>query len=393
MSIKVDFIASLSEPFGMCQHARSILAMLDKVSDVATFGFDPSKITNRISQDEILLLMNTANKPARVPDVTIQFVLPPSYQPRPDAYNIGILSWETSKLPNRTIDFGNGLNPALNDWVSQCKKMDEIWTFSMASAEALKKAGVSSVHIIPGPIDVDLWNPDAPIIKSGVAGIQYDSNGNIVKDKFRIGYIADWNERKDIETFISCTSIALPAVNSTIILKSHDYISGLNLKDAVKLLKNRLIIQPLPEIVLIDQDLSPSDMVGLMQTFDAYACTSKGEGLNLPLLQAMALGKTVVAPNHTAHSDYIKHGENGWLISAYPELVRTMVRNPWYQNDQIWGKINEIEYIQTLQNIHRQWAAGKSLFNAAARQTVVERYSKSKCEEFLNKRFERFLRS
>jgi hypothetical protein len=64
-----------------------------------------------------------------------------------------------------------------------------------------------------------------------------------------------------------------------------------------------------------------------------------------------------------------------------------MVKNPWYQNDQVWGKINEVHYLQALQGLHKLWAKGKLETNDAARKTVVDKYSIKECKSTISSRF------
>lgn len=385
--IKVDFVGPVAEGHGMGVQCRNLIRVLKGECDLKVFGFNPQTISGRLSSNEITYLMQSSAGAERVPDISIQYVLPPMFQPRSDAYNIGVISWETSKLPCRDIDLRNGIHPVINNWVKQIDRMDEIWTFSENAAGAIRKSGYKKpVIVIPGPIDTDFWSPSAPKIDRGIVGVTVDHRGQPINDKFVVGYVADWNERKDIETFIACTSLALPPQNSVIVLKTKNYITQEKPSELVATIKRRLIIDNLPPIVVIDEDLTPEDERGLLQTFHVYACTSRGEGLNLPALEAMSMAKPVVLPAHSAHLDYIEQGKNGNLIGVNLEICRTAVKNPWYQNDQVWGKVNEVQYLQCLQSLHREWAEGRLKANNAGRKTVESRYSDKVCAASINNR-------
>lgn len=385
--IVIDYAAPFADTHGMAVQSRNLLKILDNLGDCKVFGFQPQNINSRMGQEEVKMLMRLNTKPPRVPDVMIHYVLPPMLQPRPDCYNIAVVSWETTKLPCRDINLNNGMPPERNNWGKQLQSVDEVWTFSTNAANAIKRSGFrKKITIIPGPIDTEFWDPKAPKLERGIVGVTHDNRGGPLENKFVVGYIADWNERKDLDAFISCTLLALPPADSVVVLKTKDYIGKQRVSDLADQLKKRLIINQLPPMVIIDEDLSPEETRGLMQSFNVYASTSRGEGLNLPALQAMSLGKQVVLPAHSAHVDYVEHGKNGNLIPVNLEICRTMVKNPWYQNDQVWGKVNEVQYLKCIQALHKQWKEGKLQSNSAGRKTIVNKYSVEVCTNLIESR-------
>jgi hypothetical protein len=63
------------------------------------------------------------------------------------------------------------------------------------------------------------------------------------------------------------------------------------------------------------------------------------------------------------------------LYRAALEICRTAVKNPWYQNDQLWGKIDEVSYVNTVSDLFKQWKEGKLNKNTEGRKTVEKAYS------------------
>jgi glycosyltransferase involved in cell wall biosynthesis len=62
--------------------------------------------------------------------------------------------------------------------------------------------------------------------------------------------------------------------------------------------------------------LGHSKVLELMQKHDVLIFPSLFEGFGLVITEAMAQGTPVITTERTAGPDIIKHGENGWLISA-----------------------------------------------------------------------------
>jgi glycosyltransferase involved in cell wall biosynthesis len=61
------------------------------------------------------------------------------------------------------------------------------------------------------------------------------------------------------------------------------------------------------------------DMLIDMQKASIYIAPREYEGIGMSFLEAMAMGKCVIAPNHPTMNEYIKHGVNGFLYD---------IRNP-----------------------------------------------------------------
>jgi len=64
------------------------------------------------------------------------------------------------------------------------------------------------------------------------------------------------------------------------------------------------------------------DVASIMSTFDVFAFPSLNEGMGKALVEAMAMGKPVVASHVSGIRDLVVNGENGFLVPpAQPELL------------------------------------------------------------------------
>jgi glycosyltransferase involved in cell wall biosynthesis len=62
-----------------------------------------------------------------------------------------------------------------------------------------------------------------------------------------------------------------------------------------------------PEIVVINQDLSQTDLLALYRDADVMVLPTRGEGFNLPAAEAMAAGLGLIVTGHGGHMDFCSH--------------------------------------------------------------------------------------
>ncbi|MCP5538049.1 MAG: glycosyltransferase [Akkermansiaceae bacterium] len=79
-----------------------------------------------------------------------------------------------------------------------------------------------------------------------------------------------------------------------------------------------------------------SDMLRDMSDCAIYIAPRKKEGIGMSFLEAMAMGRCVVAPDYPTMNEYITHGKNGLLYSlqkpeALPELSISEIQETTYQ--------------------------------------------------------------
>ena len=59
------------------------------------------------------------------------------------------------------------------------------------------------------------------------------------------------------------------------------------------------------------------DMLNDVKSAAIYVAPREYEGIGMSFLEAMAMGKCVIAPDHPTMNEYIKHGENGYLYNNH----------------------------------------------------------------------------
>jgi glycosyltransferase involved in cell wall biosynthesis len=63
------------------------------------------------------------------------------------------------------------------------------------------------------------------------------------------------------------------------------------------------------------------DVASILSTFDVFAFPSLNEGMGKALVEAMAMGKPVVASNVSGIRDLVVNGENGFLVPPAKSAV------------------------------------------------------------------------
>lgn len=92
------------------------------------------------------------------------------------------------------------------------------------------------------------------------------------------------------------------------------------------------------------------EMLKDMETCAIYIAPRPYEGIGMGFLEAMAMGRCVIAPNNPTHNEYITDGQNGLLYDYYsPQPIRNTINIAKIQE-------NAYEYIQ---QGYRQWEENK----------------------------------
>jgi len=394
--LKIDFIGAISNTSNDSMCLKNLMKCLAGIADLSIVGFQPTDITNSMTPDDVSFIMQHV-KGQRSTDMFIHAMRPHLWHPAADAYNIGVILWPTSKIPDKDISINGIDSKEKANWVKQCNLMDEIWTFGKTSKAAVEQAGCTKpVHQLAIPIDTAFWCPDAPLIERGIQGVTYDHQGNKIdlSKRFVVGGIADWEQKNDMDTFICCALLSVPRNNGVVVLKTHDYIGKQDIIDTCRKIKARLVIERLPALVVIDEEMTDEDLRGLIATFDVFLSTSRAEAVNLPLMYAMSMGKPVIAGSHSGHMDCMTTS-NSVLVPVNLEIVRTDVKDPWYQADQMWGKINEVIAIQSIQNLHQKYLSleGETLVATGAREAIETTYGMPRAKGLLKKRLGKILKN
>ena len=220
------------------------------------------------------------------PDVFVNFANEANRPYFEGHYNIGYWVWELDIFPK--------------EWVRLADYLDEIWTPSDFSFQAISKAILKTVKIpvIKIPHCISL-SPDNITIGKEAArrGL------NIAADVFMFLFIFDFQseiERKNPFAAVEAFKKAfLPTDKAMLFLKTSH--SEFNKKEFYRLLNAVKGYN----ISITDAVFTKEQIYSLMNACDCYVSLHRSEGFGLTAAEAMALGKPVIATGYSGNMDFM----------------------------------------------------------------------------------------
>lgn len=301
--MKILYIGHYKEGSGWSKAAIDLILAMDSVGiDVTCRNIKltskNAEIPNRVLQLE--------NKPLVGIDVCIQHVLP--------HHIVG-----TSKFKkNIACYIGESNTLKYNNWLSNLKLVDEIWLPNQTLISNFIKDGINSASLkyIPYAFDLSRYrNKTTNRVDFGPKN-----------STFKFYYIADLNERKNIESVIKCFHSEFHRYEPvSLVLKIKKFgINPIELRKHISnicdSIKKTLRIYPSIEDyhkeIIIADEMSEKEIDILHHSCDCLVNTTHGEGWSIPAFDAMCFGKTPICGNEGGPKEFIKDIDCGKLISG-----------------------------------------------------------------------------
>lgn len=157
---------------------------------------------------------------------------------------------------------------------------------------------------------------DAEVIHTSIDTKKFDPNGNykdirkefgISKDAILIAYVARLTVQKQPLVMIEAFARVASEIPNAMLLMVGDGEDKQQVEERVRELKleDRIILQSFRQ-----------DVPDLLAASDLFVLPSLWEGFPIALVEAMAMGKAVVATNVDGTPEIVKHEENGLLIAV-----------------------------------------------------------------------------
>ena len=199
-----------------------------------------------------------------------------------DRYTIGFWFWELSTFRD--------------EWLPFFGYVDEVWVateFVRASIQAS-----TSLPVIRMPLPIVL--PPAPALSrahfglpdSGAVFLYAFDVSSQTERKFPLGAVRAFRraalEREQAVLVLKFTNAEY---DRAAVRRLHEEAAGLN-------------------VIMLDGYMDRAELTGLLQVTDCYLSPHRAEGFGLSLLEAMSLGKPVVATNYSGNVDFMTAGNS-----------------------------------------------------------------------------------
>jgi len=195
---------------------------------------------------------------------------------------------------------------------------DETWIPTQWYADLYRREGVKiPIHVMPLGVNTHIFQPiryqkmpTCPIISGPGYGKREVPWG------FTYLYLFQYTFRKGVDVLLPAFERAFEKdKEACLVLGTTTHLYGLD--ELLKLVKR---VCKKTRVYLLSGDYTDRDLARFYNACDAYVCTSRGEGWNLPLCEAGACGKPAIVPRNTSHIDLVTN-DTGYLFEPEGQMV------------------------------------------------------------------------
>ena len=239
-------------------------------------------------------------------------------------WDVWVLDWIKGMnwLPYVPVD--SDLDEYTYEINEQVNKPEAVGIIAMSryGYEQLRKVTGKRIYLIPHGVDTKLYQP--------IPREKARRELGIPPDAFVFGTVqANIGDRKDIPCLIRAFRIFLdnnPDAHDALLLlwTNTQQVVGQSF-DIQRLLKRYGVAKRTripriqPPTIYYDEDFMPI----VFNSMDWYVTASRGEGFGLPLLEAQACGRRVIAPNNSAQRELV--GNRGILVKPKHRILTLTV--------------------------------------------------------------------
>jgi glycosyltransferase involved in cell wall biosynthesis len=283
--------------------SRNLLIALDKMGvniqlhpanewNNEVLGLTPN-ILSRLKR-----MMNTRVNPI---SPTVVYQVPKGQPIHTDAPTICYTLFETDRCPA--------------PWMDSLLKMDKIFVFSEFNRRSWIQSGIPEhkISALPPAVDSFLYNPEGPRYNfSNAKGFKFLCSG-------------DFTERKNFEAVIEAFVREFKgSENVTLIFKCHyGGFTKRYRRECMNKLREvaiRFNADNPPRILFWGDKISDFSMAALYRSVDCFVLASRGEGLGMQYLEAMASGIPVIACDWGAQADYLDEF-NSFPVKSFLRII------------------------------------------------------------------------
>ena len=298
MKYALNWYGAIAGQSGYELITREILLALDKLGVTVSFKHIDKWNKERISvsSDVATRLERMARMPM-IPDAPL-VVMQKWHEGMPETdKDVYIYSlFETDRIPT--------------DWIDGFKKAKKVFTFSKFNRDAWNM-------YIKGVTRLGFGMTDSFRYEKGVA--------NILNAKgYKFITVGDYTERKGFDVLLDAYAEEFSANDDvTLIMKVHRGGFTATHKELLRRDIQTYLSRhkDVPRVLLWIDKVQYDDLPKLYNACDCFVLPSRGEGLGLPVAEAMACGLPVIVTDGGGYMDFVENGVNGLTVSCREQLV------------------------------------------------------------------------
>jgi GT2 family glycosyltransferase len=334
-------------PTGYAMSCREILRALDRRGVRVTYRYvygpgTPFPVLEPESNGDHLMNVIRSRPPDRHPGTAIVYGQGDVFGRNQGRRKVGFTMLEVDGFPK--------------EWVRQASRMDEVWVPTDFNRRGFLESGLKRpVATIPLGVDTEYFHP-------GIQGHPNPSGEFVFLSNF------EWGERKEPalllqvfnETFSSREPVRLlcKIINRDPMVRVADEIRRLGLKES----GGRISF-------LFNREFPYYQLGSFYRSADCFISAGRGEGWDMPLMEAMACGLPAIATDWGAHTEFVHPG------IAYPLRVRgtipAVAKCPYYDGFS-WADPDPEHLRALLREVYEDREEARRRGAAAAREMAAK---------------------
>lgn len=335
----VELAGYLSSAVGVGEAARRYVAALRSAGvpvlerDVPLLGRDEARSApppGPVAQsDELSFNLLCLN-----PEQMMPYLDGPTAPSRAGRTTIGIWSWEVDVLPP--------------GWQTAAAAVTEVWTYSRFAAELMEDG-----------LGVPVWGIAPPLVPPSVPVALPFGLPSGFKILMMFDYLSTLERKNPLGAIEAFRRAFEPNDGAVLVVKS---VNGRHRPDRAGELARA--VEGREDIELIDQTVSAAERDALVAACDCLLSLHRSEGHGLPLAEAMACGKPVVATGYGGNTEFMDD-KNSYLVRWAPARVGEQVEH--YPAAAVWAEPDLEHAAEALRSVytdqesaHRRAARGKA---------------------------------
>jgi glycosyltransferase involved in cell wall biosynthesis len=244
------------------------------------------------------------------------------------------------------------------EWVRQANRMDEVWVPSEFNRRGFLDSGLKRpIHTMPLGVDPEYFHP-------GIVGHR-DPRGDFV-------FLAalEWGERKEPWLLLRAFHDAFAAREPVRLLcKINNRDPAVNVQQEIRRLG--LAASGGRISYLFNLEFPYYQLGSLYRSADCFVAASRGEGWDMPLMEAMACGLPAIATDWGGHREFFHDGV-GYPLNVL-DTVPAAARCEYYQGFR-WAEPDPEHLRSLLREVYENRGEARRRGDAAARE-VAERWT------------------